>query len=397
MLDHAAMVREKLDQAVEILNELNIDAWMTFVRETSLTPDPALDLILGIDMVWQSAFIVTRSNQRIAIVGKYDAENIRELHAYTDVITYLQDIREPLVQTLMELDPQKIALNYSEDDVASDGLSHGLMLLLKRYVDDTPLAERFISAGKVIGALRGRKSAAEIERITAAVGTTQYIFNQVGEHVEPGLSEAQIAEFAHSIVRTHGLGTAWDMAYCPTLTAGTESPIGHVAPMHYTVQPGSLLHMDFGVKQDGFCADLQRTWYVRAEGEDSVPPEVTHAFAAVRGALMAGFEAMRPGKMGWEIDAAARQAIVDAGYPEYQHAFGHHVGRVAHDGATVLGPKWERYGQTPFGKLEEGGVFAIELGVAVEGYGFIGLEENVIVTQNGAEFISEPQTEIWVI
>jgi hypothetical protein len=54
------------------------------------------------------------------------------------VITYLQDIREPLVQTLMELDPQKLALNYSEDDVASDGLSHGLMLLLKRYVDDTP-------------------------------------------------------------------------------------------------------------------------------------------------------------------------------------------------------------------------------------------------------------------
>jgi Xaa-Pro dipeptidase len=397
MSDDAALVREKLDQAVAILNELGIHVWMTFVRETSLTPDPALDLILGMDMVWQSAFIITRDNQRIAIVGKHDAENVRNLEAYTEVIPYLQDIREPLVETLLNLSPRQIALNYSEDDVAADGLSHGLMLLLRRYVGDTPLADRFISSGKLISALRGRKSAAEIERITAAVGTTQYIFNQVGEHAEPGLSEAQIAGFVHSMLAEHGLGTAWDLAYCPTLTAGTESPIGHVAPMHYTVQPGSLLHMDFGVKQDGFCADLQRTWYVRAAGEDTAPPEVEHAFAAVRGALMAGFAAMRPGKQGWEIDAAARQSIVDAGYPEYQHAFGHHVGRVAHDGATVLGPQWERYGQTPFGVLEEGGVFAIELGVEVPGYGFIGLEENVLVTRRGAEFISEPQTEIWLI
>src|SRR5687767_3355795 len=130
MSDHAPLVREKLDQAVAILNELNIDAWMTFVRETSLTPDPALDLILGMDMVWQSAFIVTRDNQRIAIVGKHDAENVRNLEAYTEVIPYLQGIRDPLVETLINLDPKQIALNYSEDDVAADGLSHGLMLLL---------------------------------------------------------------------------------------------------------------------------------------------------------------------------------------------------------------------------------------------------------------------------
>src|SRR5688572_17535856 len=133
MSDHAALIREKLDQAVAILNELGIDAWMTFVRETSLTLDPALDLILGMDMVWQSAFIVTRNNQRIAIVGKHDAENVRQLAAYTEVIPYLQGIRDPLVETLLNLNPNQIALNYSEDDVASDGLSHGLMLLLRRY------------------------------------------------------------------------------------------------------------------------------------------------------------------------------------------------------------------------------------------------------------------------
>src|SRR5688572_26956678 len=103
MANNAALVREKLDQAVGILNELGIDLWLTFVRETMLTPDPALDLILGMDMVWQSAFIVTRDNQRIAIVGMHDAENVRNLEAYTEVIPYLQGIREPLVETLLRL------------------------------------------------------------------------------------------------------------------------------------------------------------------------------------------------------------------------------------------------------------------------------------------------------
>lgn len=398
MPDNTSLVRQKLDQAVEILNELHIDAWMTFVRETSLTPDPSLDLILGMEMVWQSAFIVTRTNKRIAIVGKHDAENVRNLHAYTAVIPYVEGIREPLITVLLELNPANIALNYSEDDVAADGLSHGLMLLLQRYLGDTDVPQKFVSADNLISALRGRKAPAEIERIQTAVNTTQFIFNQVGEFAAPGVSEAEIAEFVHGIAVEYGLGTAWDWAYCPTLTAGPDSPVGHVAPLpQYRVEPGTLLHMDFGVKQDDYCADLQRVWYIRQHDGDAPPPELQQAFDAVRAALMAGFAVLRPGVHGWEVDEAARRTIVEAGYPEYQHAFGHHVGRVAHDGATVLGPRWERYGQTPFGIVEVGNVFAIELGVEVPGFGYVGQEENVLITEHGAEWLSKPQTEIWII
>ena len=165
------LIQEKLDQAVDILNEQNIDVWMTFVRETMLTPDPALDLILDMDMVWQSAFIVTKSGERIAIVGKHDAENVRLTGGYTDVIPYVQGIRESLVSTLIGLSPAQIALNYSENDVAADGLAHGLMQLLKRYLGDTDLTGKFVTAEKIIGALRGRKSTEEVDRITQAVET----------------------------------------------------------------------------------------------------------------------------------------------------------------------------------------------------------------------------------
>ncbi|MGB9872456.1 MAG: M24 family metallopeptidase, partial [Anaerolineae bacterium] len=111
----------------------------------------------------------------------------------------------------------------------------------------------------------------------------------------------------------------------------------------------------------------------------------------------AGRAALRPGARGWEVDAAARQTLVEAGYAEYLHAFGHHIGRTVHDGATVLGPKWERYGKSIEGVIEAGNVFAIELGVWVPGYGYLGCEEDVLVTPEGAEYLSEPQEEIWCI
>ncbi len=398
MSDNAQLVREKLDQAVAILREQEVDAWLVFVRETMLAPDPSLPLILGADMVWQSAFIITHDDRRIAIVGNHDVEIVNVIGGYTQVIPYVEGIRAPLVAALTDLNPGRLALNYSENDVAADGLGHGLMLVLQGYLADTGLAERFISAERLISALRGRKSVAEIARIKTAIATTQHIFTQTGEMIEPGVSETRIAGQIHAALAERGLGTAWERNHCPAVSAGPDSPVGHGGPQdQYRVTPGAIVHLDFGVMENDYCADLQRVWYVRKDANDAVPDVLKRAHASGRKALLAGFDALKPGVAGWEVDAAARQTLVGEGYPEYQHAFGHHIGRAAHDGATVLGPRWERYGQTPYGIVEAGNVFAIELGIEVGGYGYIGLEENVLVTEKGAVWLSEPQTEIWVI
>lgn len=397
MPDNHSLVQEKLDQAVTILDEMGIDAWMTFVRETAVSHDPSLELILDMDMVWQSAFIITRHNHRIAIVGKHDVDNVTATGGYTQVMPYLEGIHNDLINVLVQLDPKHIALNYSENDAAADGLGHGLMLLIQRYLGDTDLLVRCISAEPVIGALRGRKSPIELGRIQAAITSTQAIFKQIETFIAPGRSEVDIAQEVHRLLDEAGLGTSWERATCPAVTAGAESSVGHGGPQAgIIVKPGSLVHLDFGVKQDDYCADLQRVWYVRQGGED-VPAEVQQAFSAARRALLAGFEALRPGVEGWQVDEVARRTLVEAGYPEYEHAFGHHVGRSVHDGGAVLGPQWERYGHTPFGIVEAGNVFAIELDVSVPGYGLVGLEENVLVTPAGAEWLSEPQTEVWVI
>ncbi|MCX6069986.1 MAG: M24 family metallopeptidase [Chloroflexi bacterium] len=117
----------------------------------------------------------------------------------------------------------------------------------------------------------------------------------------------------------------------------------------------------------------------------------------VRRSLLAGAEALHSGKRGWEVDRAARSTIAAGGLPEYKHSFGHHLSRVTHDGATVLGPRWERYGSRPDGIIEAGNVFAIELGAEGPGYGWVCLEQDVRVTDTGIEWLSMPQAELWIV
>ncbi len=391
------IIHEKLDQAAALLAEQNLDVWLTFVRETVLTPDPCLDLVAGLDLTWHSAFIVSRSGERAAIVGRFDGDNVRAIGGYSRVITYDQSIRPALFETISRLAPQTIAVNFSPSDPAADGLTHGLYQYLLDSFAGTPFAARFVSAEKFIAALRGRKSKTEQAKIRAAIRTTEKLFAEIGRTLKPGQTEQQIAARMHAARQALGLGAAWGEPYCPVVNAGPDSPVGHVAPGKFKTARGQLLHVDFGVKQAGFCSDLQRMWYFLEKGEKRAPDDVRRAWDAGWAAIDAGAEKLKPGVAGWEVDAVARETLVKAGYPEYQHALGHHLGRVAHDGSTLLGPRWERYGQSPLGIVEAGNVFTLELGAAVPGRGYVGLEEDVLVTETGVEWLSKPQRKIWLV
>jgi Xaa-Pro aminopeptidase len=387
------LVQEKLGQATQILDEFGIDLWLTFVRETSMQPDPALDLIANVDMTWQSAFLVSRTGRHTAVVGFYDGENVRNLNAY-EVVGYHEGIGESLLAALNRYKPEQIAINYSSGDVAADGLSHGMYLRLVEYLQNTPYADRLISAEQIIAALRGRKSQTEIERVRRAVATTEALFDEVEQFVRPGMTQRQIAAFVQRRIDDMGLGYAWPKPFNPIVTCGPHSAVGHAAPGDAPLERGHTLHLDLGVKQDDYCSDLQRMWYVLDEGETAAPLDVQRAFDVVYGAIKAGEAATRPGVPGWQVDEAARDFIVDNGFPEYMHAFGHLLGRSAHDGATVLGPRWERYKGVCELPVEAGNIFTLELHVIVPERGIMSLEEDVLVTADGIEYLSNPQTAL---
>jgi Xaa-Pro aminopeptidase len=387
---------EKLGQAIELLQLYSIDAWLIFVRETNLQPDPALDLVLGFDVTWVSAFLLCRTGERIAIVGRYDVENVRRVGGYSEVLGYDESIAPLLKSVLKRLNPEQIAVNYSEDDIAADGLSHGMWLLLNSILADTPYKHRLVTAAKIAAPLRGRKTSTEISRLRGAVKTTQDILQSLTPQLTIGQTAPEIYALALAEMAKRGVTPAWSP--CPMVAPGPDAPVGHTAPeAKYLTRAGKLLHMDIGVKQEGYHSDMQRVWYFMAPDENSIPLEVQTGFNLVRKALLAAAAALKPGARGWEVDAASRQVFIDNGIPQYQHAVGHHLGRAVHDGATVLGPRWPKYGKTVEGIVEIGNVYTLELGFLLEGYGYLGLEEDVLVSETGLEWLSQPQTELWVI
>lgn len=390
--------REKIHQAAELLGEFDLDLWLTFVRETSLGSDPALELIYPFDLTWQSAILVGREGERIAIVGSFDVDSAERLGLFTKVIGYDESIQPALIDELRQLSPKRIGLNMSRDDPAADGLTAAMYELLLEYLAAAAIgAEQIVRAERFLGSLRGRKTASEVAAIRQAINTTLMLYDQVEAQIRPGVSERQLAEYLHSRVDALGLGYAWDPNGNPIVNSGPNSTIGHAGPSDLTVEPGHLVHFDFGIQQEGYCSDLQRMWYMLPEGEEAPAEVVLETWRAVRAALMAGAQTLHPGVRGWQVDAAARAALVEYGFPEYRHAFGHHLGRAAHDGATLLGPRWDRYGDLPNGVVEAGNVFAIELGAKAEGHGWVYLEENVRVTDQGLEWLSVPQEELRLV
>ena len=393
----SSIVQEKTEQAVNILNEKGIDLWITFVRETSLSKDPVLPLLVGFDLTWMSALLIHKSGKRIAVVGRYDTSNVRNTGAYDKVIGYDQSIHSALLEVVDGFAPQNIAVNFSESDPSADGLSYGMFKQPLNILASTPYASRLCSAEDIIASLRGRKTVSEINLIRASVQRAEYGIQKLSGIIQPGMTDVAIAAFLHNYVDDNNLATAWERDGCPIVIVGPNSEFGHGMPTGLKTERGHLIHVDFGVSQYGFASDLQRTWYLSKEGEEQAPEDVRNAWTAVSFALEAGRECINPGVKGWKVDSVARNSLIQQGYPEFKHAFGHQIGRTAHDGATILGPHWPKYGTSVDGVVEAGNTFAIELEVFVPNRGYVSREENILVNDDGAEYLSTPQQRVWIV
>jgi Xaa-Pro aminopeptidase len=391
------LIQEKVNQARGLLREFDIDCWITFARESQINGDPTLAFLVNADITWHSAFIICKDGSTHAIVGEYDRLTVAENGAWDEVVGFVKGIREPLQSYLKSKDPARIAVNYSKGSEICDGLTHGMYLTLYELLQEIGFEQRLISAEPIVSALRERKTATEVEYMRAAVRETEKIFAAVAGFISPGRTEKEIAAFMKKQAEDARLELSWEPMVCPAVFTGPETAQAHYAPSDRRVERGQILNMDFGVKVKGYCSDMQRTFYILGPDETDAPGEVKRGFATVVNAVESARQAIRPGREGHEIDAVARTIIVDAGYDEFPHGLGHQVGRFSHDGTALLGPPWEKYAGKPFRKLERGMVFTIEPRLTVPNRGVATIEEMVVITGDGAEYLTHPQKELILI
>src|SRR5260221_7652149 len=320
------LIQEKVNQAIEILREQETDMWLTFVRETSGVRDPALDLLIGAnDLTWPSALILTPKGEKIAIIGNLEKDALQRMNVFDEILGYDTAVSELLRTTITRLDPNRIAVNTSRNNVHADGLTHAMYEFLKEYLAGTPYAERLVSAEPIINAMRGRKTQTELERIRKAVEITDEIYKKTFAFIKVGMTEIEVGEYMHQVAREYSVGLAWPAENCPAVNSGPNSPVGHNGPPTIKIERGHIIHFDFGVKYEDYCSDIQHVAYVLREGETEAPIEVQRGFITLRTAVEKSREAMKAGVTGNSIDTISRKIITDSGYPEFNYALGHQL------------------------------------------------------------------------
>jgi Xaa-Pro aminopeptidase len=385
-IERRQLVAEKHAQAQELLRKQGIDCWLTFSREGS---DLLLPFVMGGEyLVGQAALFVFANGPSVAIVADYDRGQVEgefdQIHAYSG------DWKVPFAQVLQERKPATIAVNYSESDFGIDGLTHGLYIKLTQTLESLNFGGKVVSSESITTLVRALKTPTEIERIRRACAITQRIFDDVTGMLRPGLTELEVHEFINERMVTYGVSPSWEASYCPAVTT-SRRPAGHTPPSGDKLQPGDGLQIDFGVFYEGYASDMQRFWYLKRPGETGVEAKLQHAFDTMRDAIRLAAELIKPGVRGYEVDEPVRNYVKEQGYI-YTHATGHQMGRLCHDGGLTIGPRNERYGDRVTGEILPGMVFTLEPCIFD-----IGLEEDIVVTEDGCEFLAPPQTVPYVL
>jgi Xaa-Pro aminopeptidase len=108
-------------------------------------------------------------------------------------------------------------------------------------------------------------------------------------------------------------------------------------------------------------------------------------------AQRAAFAAIRAGVAADEVDRAARRVLEQAGMGEaFSHGLGHGLGLEVHER-----PRLARHRPgTASAPLASGMVFTLEPGVYFPGWGGARIEDDVVVTETGPEWLTEPLTEV---
>jgi Xaa-Pro dipeptidase len=255
-----------------------------------------------------------------------------------------------------------------------------MRLLEFRYVKSGAPDADFPEATAVLSELRLRKDRAEIEAMRRAVHIAQAALESTLPSVRIGMTERELA--AELLTQLLRQGSDPELPFAPVVSAGPNSANPHASPTDRKLQVGDLLVIDWGAAHDGYISDLTRTYAL-----GRVDAELEKIHTIVQQANAAGRAAAQPGAPCGAVDTAARAVIEAAGYGKYfTHRTGHGIGMEAHED-----PYMRSDNRQP---LEPGMAFTVEPGIYLPERNGVRIEDNLVITESGAEVLSDMPREL---
>ncbi|MFJ2604048.1 M24 family metallopeptidase [Streptomyces sp. NPDC087425] len=251
------------------------------------------------------------------------------------------------------------------------------LLGLQRALPDT----EHTALSEALPMLRAVKDAAELELMAAAGAAADATFEEIRKVPFAGRKESDVGAELADLLRRFG----HSQVDFTIVASGPNGANPHHEVGGRVIEDGDMVVLDFGGLKDGYGSDTSRTVHV---GEPTDEERRVHA--VVREAQEAGFRAVRPGVACQEVDRAARQVIVDAGYGEYFiHRTGHGIGVTTHE------PPYMIEGEEQ--PLVPGMCFSVEPGIYLPGRFGVRIEDIVTVTEHGGRRLNDTDRDLVVV
>lgn len=370
--------RERVEKARRLMAQQHIDALI-------LTPGTSLMYFTGI--VWYGgerlfACVVPRAGKPFFVVPFFEEERAREQIALgpfagdrADVRTWQED-ESPYALVAKGLADRGAATGtVGIDETAKFVFSDGI-------ASDAAYA-KVVSATPVTAGCRMIKSAHELALMQTANTATWNVYRAVYRAMEPGMTQH---DFASLIRLAYGrVGFPGDA----TVQTAEFTALPHGSSKPQVIREGTIIMVDDGCSVEGYKSDITRTFVL---GKPTA--KMNRVFDIVRGAQEAGLKAARPGVPLESIDAAARDVIVSAGYGPgfkyFTHRLGHGIGLDGHEWPYLV--KNDMFGFEREVRAHPGMTFSDEPGIYIPGEFGIRLEDDMIITEDGARLFT-PQSE----
>jgi Xaa-Pro dipeptidase len=248
--------------------------------------------------------------------------------------------------------------------VFSDGVSNAAPTIT--ITSGTP-----VSAG-----CRAIKDAHELALMRLASQVTLKAYEAAWKALKDGMTQNDFASLVSQAHRKLGFeGGAG-------VQVGEYSALPHGSITPQVVREGSILLIDGGCSVEGYSSDISRT-FVLGKPTDKMKQVFDIDYQAQTAAL----QAAKPGLPCEAVDAAARKVIVDAGYgPDYKY-FTHRLGH----GMGMDGHEWPYLVKGNTLPLAPGMTFSDEPGIYIRGEFGVRIEDDMVITENGAELMT-PQS-----
>jgi Xaa-Pro dipeptidase len=241
----------------------------------------------------------------------------------------------------------------------------------------------FPDASEALVQLRLRKDKAEVDAMRRAVKIAQDALEAVIPLIKIGMTERELS--GELVIQLLRHGSDPELPFSPIVSSGPNSSNPHASPSDRKLQAGDMLVVDWGATYNHYISDLTRTFAV---GE--VDAECQKIHKIVQEANAAGRAAGKPGTPCAAVDIAAREVIEKAGYGKYfTHRTGHGIGMEAHEDPYMRGDNQQL--------LEVGMAYTVEPGIYLPNRNGVRVEDNMVVTETGAESLSDMPREIRVV